>query len=277
VRRRDRPEGQDGPTVLEARLTGGLSGTLRVTVVEEGGGVRVKLEHSERGQNFFEPDKTTCAMLLAALEHPCGPESRPLALMNARRRALWLPEDGGVGVMPPGLLVQLFRLRTSLDPQDRHRWRAFTGMLGRFGVFAGKEISVERLDNGGPQLLVETPGRSVVPLGELGAGEQHLAALVAALLLGRGAILAIEKPELGLDTRHQRTLVDLLEEHSQQGQVLLESNAPGMARGLQVRFGRGAGGEISAELAEAPTAATRAGAPREAPAPAALARRGAAV
>jgi hypothetical protein len=277
VRRRDRPEGYGGPTVLEARFVGKLSGALRVTVAEDGSGARVKLEHSERGQNFFEPDRATCAALLAALEHPCGPESRPLALMNARRRALWLPEDGGVGVIPPGLLVQLFRLRTSLDPQERRRWRAFTEALGRFGVFAGKEISVERLDTGGPQLLVETPGRSVVPLGELGAGEQHLAALTAALLLGRGAILAIEKPELSLDTRHQRALIELLEEHGQQGQVLLESNAPGIARGVQVRFVRGASGEITAELADAPTAATRASAPQKAPAPAALARRGAAV
>jgi hypothetical protein len=261
LRRRDRPSGHEGPMQIEGRFADAALGVLRVSVVEEGSGARVKLEHSARGQNFFEPDRALCAGLLASLEHPCGEGSRPLAAMNARRRALWLPEEASAGPLPAGLLVQLFRLRTSLDPADRRRWRAFTETLGRLGAFAGKEISVERTDTGAPQLFVEDPGRSVVPLPELGAGEQHLIALAAAVLLGRGSILAVEKPELCLDARHQRAIGDLLESQAREGQVgqvLLESNAPGFARGLLVRLGRGAGGGVTAERAE----------PASAPAPA---------
>ncbi|MCU0657177.1 MAG: ATP-binding protein [Polyangiaceae bacterium] len=260
VRRRDRPAGFEGATVLEGRFGDPALGVLRVSVEPRGEEAHVKLLHSARGQQFFEPDRSACEALLRRIEAPLGEGSRPLAAMTARRRAVWLPEDTSNGVVPAGLLVQLFRLRTSLDPSERRRWRSFVEALKRFDTFAAREVSVERLDAGPPQLLVEEFGRLVVPLAELGAGEQQVVALVAALVLGRGAVLAIEKPELCLDTRHQRALVELLESHVRGetgGQILIESNAPGFARGLQVRFLRAPAGDVTIERVDGAPAARR--------------------
>lgn len=260
LRRRDRPAGHQGATVLEGRFSDAGMGVLRVSIEEDNDGARVKLEHSGKGQNFFEPDRKLCEQLLASIETPHGEGSRPLASMNARRRALWLPEEPSAGQLPAGLLTQLFRLRTSLDPADRRRWREFVETLRRFESFAGKDISVERLDTIAPQVLVEDPGRVVVSLNELGAGEQQCVALAATLLLGRGSILAIEKPDLCLDSKHQRAASELLERQVQQNQadqIIIESNSPGFARGLLVRFSRGQGGAIVVERAEAPQPATR--------------------
>lgn len=255
LRRRDRPAGAEGPTEIAARFADAELGVLRVRAEEDGDSLRVKLWQSAQGKNFFEPDRATCEKLLPRVEAPYGPGSRPLAALTARRRALWLPEEAALAALPAGLAVQLFRLRTSLDPAERRRWRAFVELLTRFGVFAGKEISIERMDAGAPQILIEDPGRSVVPLAELGAGEQHVVALASTMLLGRGALLAVEKPELCLDAAHQRVAQELLEAYALGGlvdQVFLESNSPCFGRGLVVRFTRPAGESTVVERVEAP-------------------------
>lgn len=253
LRRRDRPPAPAGATEVQVRFADDELGVLRIVVDDEGDGARVKLTQSARGQNFFEPDRAVCEKLLLRIENPYGTGSRPLAALTARRRALWLPEEAPAGALAAGLSVQLFRLRTSLDPSERRRWRAFVEVLSRFEAFAGKDISIERLEAIVPQILVEDPGRVVSPLPELGAGEQQLVALAAALLLGRGAILAVEKPEAHLDARHQRTAQEIFEAYAAGGlvdQVILESNSPCFARGLVTRFARARGSTTTVERVE---------------------------
>lgn len=255
LRRRDRPAGVSEPTEIAVLFADPSLGAMTVRATPQGEGAVVKLTHGAPGRAQVEPDRAACEALLARMENPYGAGSRPLALLTARRRAMWLPEETASGSLPQGLATQLFRLRTSLEPTERRRWRAFVEVLGRYEAFGGKDVSVERLEGPTPQILVEDPGRAVVALGELGAGEQQLVTLTAALMLGRGAVLGIEKPESCLDARHQRTAQQILEAYAQGGlvdQVLLESNSPCFTRGLVLRFTRPPGGTTAVERVEAP-------------------------
>lgn len=260
VRRRDRPVGVEGPTEIEVQFTDADVGSLRVRVEPGPDDVLVKIER-DRGKGYDEPVQEECVELLPLIETPLGPGSRPLAVLTARRRALWLPDEPPSLPLHSGLTAQLFRLRTSLDPSDRRRWRSFVEALARFDAFAGKEVSVERLDAGGLHVVIEEPNRVVLPLAEVSAGEQQLVALVAALHLCRASVLVVEKPEIGLDARHQRAAQELLEAQAragQVGQVILESNMGPFARGFLLRLSRQAGAsttvERGAEVAAAPRA-----------------------
>ncbi len=265
VRRSDRPSGTSGPTEIEVRFADPSLGTLRLVIEARGEEAALKLLRSPSdaapGAPLVGVTEAVCGPLLRALEQPHGEGSRALALMTARRRARWLPGDEVTGLLPAGLAAQLFRQRTALDPVERKRWRTFVEVVGRFEAMAGKELSVERLDASGPRLYVEEPGRSVVALADLGSGEQQVVAMVAGLLLGRGALLAIEKPEACLDARHQRAVQELLEAHALNGptdQVFVESNSPCFARGLVLRVTRPVGGTTAIEQlppAPAPRAA----------------------
>jgi hypothetical protein len=274
VRQRDRHPGPDAPIEIAARFVDGRG--LRLRVVPAGTTARLSLEWvgerqsgragergSERGPERAERGRLTareCAELLAQLEAPYGPGSRPVALLSARRRAAWLPDEPQSSLLPSGMATQLYWLRSSLSPSDRQRWRMFCDLLGRFEAFAGRDVSVDRLDAGAPQVTIEDRGRVVLPLSELASSEQHVVVICAALLLCRAPLLCIEKPELGLDGRTQRLLFEVLDGFARAGfvdQLLLESNSPAFATPCTLRLSRPSRGEGAATRVErAPAEAT---------------------
>lgn len=243
VRQRDRSAQAQGPTQIEVEL--GEQGALRLTVSPEPEGAKLTLDRGGKRLSAAESEA-----LLAQIEQPYGPGSRPLAILSAKRRASWLPDEPHPLLLPPGMATQLYRLRTSLSAQDRQRWRVFCELLGRFEVFAGREVSIERVGAGAPQVMVEERGRLVLPFAELSWSEQQLVVLCAALLLCRAPLLCVEKPELGLDAKTQRLLFDVLDGFVRAGfvdQLIVESNSAAFSGGRVLRFGRGPRGEVLVE------------------------------
>jgi hypothetical protein len=174
---------------------------------------------------------------------PFGSESRPLAILDARRRPRWVTREASASLLAPSLATQLYALRTSKVAADRDRWRSFANVLGGFPTLTGATISIEA--GNPPELIIEYPGRLVLGLDELSSGEQELAALVAGVLLARAAIVAIEEPEMGLDADTQRLLLDVCKQQLDAGfvhQIIFESHAVTFDGPRVVRFHRDADG-----------------------------------
>jgi hypothetical protein len=266
----DRPHGIEGPMAIEVSFTDPRLGRLRATCTPSGDQVRVRLaralQAAERsvveGDAFAPVPKDERDQLVTWLSTPYGPWTRPLTIVDARRRHQGLDRQPQRSLMPTSLAADLFRLRTSRRPEDRGTWRAFVKILHRFDALRGKEISMEHgpaklvPDLGAPgsfveeygevpDLVIEDRGRAVLALEELSSGEQQVIVLSAASLLSRSAILAVQEPEISLDYKNQRLLHEVLRDISRQGlvdQILLESHIPTFDGPEVIRFARRADG-----------------------------------
>jgi AAA domain, putative AbiEii toxin, Type IV TA system len=256
---RDRPPGIDGPTELEARFEDERLGVLRVRFTPAGRRVRVKAEISSRaGVEVPARDR-----LLTWIQTPFGPGSAPYLGLDSHRRGSVRPTHGRTAeAFDVELAEALFQLRTSFNPQDRERWRTFTQLMERFATLRGREVSVDRLArNSAAELTFEERGRSVLALKELSSGEQQLVRLCAATVLLKSSILAIEEPELSLDSTNQFLFKELLREQINAGlrdQAIIESHVPTFDDGPSViRFSRGPAGETVVTRAPATNDANR--------------------
>jgi len=201
--------------------------------------------------------------LLTWIQTPLGPGSYPYLVLDSHRRGSVRPAHGRTAeAFDAELAEALFRLRTSFTPQDRERWRTFTQLMERFATLRGREMSVDRLAMHSPaELTFEDRGRSVLALKELSSGEQQLVRLCAATVLLNSSILAIEEPELSLDSTNQRLFKELLREQINAGlrdQAIIESHVPTFDDGPSViRFSRGPSGETVVTRAPATDDANR--------------------
>ncbi|HLL06974.1 MAG TPA: AAA family ATPase [Myxococcaceae bacterium] len=261
---RDRPPGIDGPTELEARFEDNRLGTLRVRFTPAGNRVRVMASRFGAASQLFAPiPEIVRDLLLTWIQTPFGPGSAPYLGLDSHRRGSVRPAHGRTAeAFDVELAEALFRLRTSFTPQDRERWRTFTQLMERFATLRGREMSVDRLAMHSPaELTFEDRGRSVLALKELSSGEQQLVRLCAATVLLNSSILAIEEPELSLDSTNQRLFKELLREQINAGlrdQAIIESHVPTFDDGPSViRFSRGPAGETVVTRAPATDDANR--------------------
>lgn len=238
---RDRPAGAAGPTEIEVRFEDDRLGSMRLRFTPSGEGVFVQLDRAAGGGAEPLPASHT-GQLLTWVQTPFGPGSRPLAVLDPRRRARWLRAPARASLLPEGLAEDLFAFRTALRPDLRERWRRFTKLLERFETFRGKDVSIERIDpKGSPELILEEHARSVLSFSELSSGEQQIVVLCAAILLSNAAILVIEEPEISLDFKNQSLFQAILQEAVEAGlvdQIVLESHVPSFDGPDVIRFRR---------------------------------------
>jgi hypothetical protein len=180
---------------------------------------------------------------------------RQFVSVNARRQVLWLKGQESRSILPPEIAEGLFALRTSLKPEERQAWRAYTEQLRRIPTLQRFETHIE-LDrkSSQPRLVFEDAGLSVLTLEQLSSGEQQLVVLLAVALLARANLLAIEEPEISLDTKNQALLRELLEglvKSKAIGQVILESHAPSFDGPQVIRFSRDESGVSRASREDA--------------------------
>jgi hypothetical protein len=256
---RDRPHGADGPTEVEIAFVDPRLGRMRATCTPSGEQVRVQLGHVTDGEQTIGPvAKEETDQLATWLLTPRGPGSRPLTVLDARRRQQWAePREEQRSLMPPELADALFAFRTSRRPENRELWRAYVELLHRFDTLRSKEVTMERPDPRAPhrtEIVVEERGRAVLGLDELSSGEQQVVVLVAASLLTSSSILAIQEPEISLDAGSQRLFRAILHELVTRGlfdQIILESHVPTFDGPEVIRFARRADG--TSEVTRAPS------------------------
>jgi len=249
---RDRPALAEGPTDLETRFTDERLGILRVRFTPAGKRVYLRVDQAQLASKPLTPGfspipAANLASLLTWIETPYGPGSDPHIVLDSHRSGAQRPLAASAG-LDNVLVEKLFKLRTSLLPQDRDRWRSFAELLQRFSPFRNREVSIDRLQaNGPPALTLEERGKSVLELKELSSGEQQLVRLCAVATSTKAPLLAIEEPELSLDVTNQRLIKEILREQIRTGlrdQVILESHVPTFDDGPSViRFARGPTGE----------------------------------
>ncbi len=248
-KRRDWPPGNTAPMLIEVQFADKKSlGRYCVELTPSGSEVflsaRILAEDAKGLYVDFGP--TASKTLKNFLETPHGPQSRPLFSLDEHRRGSWRDGDSykpeAVETLSPLLAEQLLKLRLSLEPIDRQRWKAFGALLSRFPTLQGKEVSVDRVERDSvPELFFEDPGRQILRLTELSSGEQQLVTLCAAILTSRASIVAIAEPEMSLSETNQRMLRSILEEQVQSGlidQLILESHVYTFDGPEVVRFKR---------------------------------------
>jgi hypothetical protein len=229
----------DGPTELDVRFSDARLVPLRLTVTPQGGSLHYALRFLPPGDapapghalpvDKLRPlDDDMRAWLTTWLGEPLGPGSRPIAYLSARDApgALELGLPRGPYPLPP-LAEELYRFRTSLDPEGRDVWHRFLVAARGLPQFENKDIGVERIDGGPAEIVIEDRGRTVLRFAELAASEQQALTLGAFSFIARAAILVIEYPETHLDDPMKTALLTLLQRRVDAGridQVFLETH-----------------------------------------------------
>ncbi len=238
VDRRNWPPGLFSPQVMEVHFEN--MEPLRLVQIREGQGIALRVERGDQSfvvEAFSKLTSPQWDLLGKLVNEPIGPRSQPFFRFNARRTSVVLYDaplsDSRLSEnpMPPLLADALFALRNSLDPEDTVRWHAFQDLLGRFKTLAGRELNIVRDPQATSEptdLRFEIRGKQILRLSELSSGEQQIVALCAAVLTSRAAIVAIEEPEISLDSTYQQLLREVLAEQVKNGlvdQVILESHS----------------------------------------------------
>lgn len=251
---RDRPAGANGPTELEVWFQDPRLGAFRVRYIPSGKRVRLRAERrpSEPDDSEFKPVAAADRdRLLTWIQTPLGLQSRALAILDERRRPSWMSRTEQGSLLHPALAQQLLSVKMDFDPEARQRWRAFVESLQRFPQFKDKIIDIQPGRSGAPpDIVVEEPGKTVLPLDKLSSGEQQLIVLYAGVVFARTPIVAIAEPELSLDEKNQKTFGALLAELVKDGhvdQVILESHVPAFDGEHVLRFSRSATGSTEVE------------------------------
>jgi len=159
---------------------------------------------------------------------PLGPGSRPIAHLRSCHvgSAFQLGIPDGPYPLPP-FAEELYRQRTSLDPAERDLWHRFIVAVRGLPPFEHRDLSVERLEDGSCELVVEDRGRVVLRFSELSASERQALTLAAFSFLARSALLVTEYPETNLDNPMKKALVTLFQRRIDAGridQVFLETH-----------------------------------------------------
>jgi energy-coupling factor transporter ATP-binding protein EcfA2 len=241
---RDRPSGA-GPTVFEATFASDPAWSLTLHIAVAGRVARVTSERA--GLSDLQVGEVLTKGLF-----PFGASSRPFAVLDARRRPRWLSPLATGSRLAPSLASELYALSTSKIAQDRERWRSFTRVLASFPTLHGATITIEAGEP--PELVIEHAGRIVLGIDELSSGEQQLAALTAGVLLAKAPIVAIEEPEMGLDSATQDLWLEVCRNQQRDGyvsQLIFESHAVTFDSDTVVRFRRDVDGWTRVEAGPA--------------------------
>ena len=234
ISRRDRPSDARRLMEVAARFEDARLGTLTLNVMPVGG-VEMKL--------FWTPEG---ARALLEFGTPVGSNRRPMAILNASRRASWFDDKAPGDAIQPALAEALLAARLSREPGQRTRWRDFLAALAAVPAFVGKDISIDRPQKDGlPELTFEERGKNVLGLEELSSGERQLVVLFAGVLLAEAAIVAVEEPELSLDAKSQHLFRDFLARLVELGridQAIVESHVAAFDGPHVIRFHRAPGG-----------------------------------
>lgn len=243
ISERDRPFPAE-PTVLAATFADNPAAWIEVRFEPLGQQIRVLLA--------WAPVQAGEPVVLVQRLYPFGATSRPLAILDARRRPRWKGETASASLLAPSLAAELYAQRTSKLAVDRERWRAFADSLTTFPTLRGATVSIEAGSQPGPsyELVVEHPGRVVLGLDELSSGEQELVSLTAALLLSKAGIVALQEPEMGLDVQTQAMVRAMCMRQLEAGfvdQIIFESHAVTFDGPEVVRFSRNQNGATRVE------------------------------
>ncbi len=229
----------EGPTEISVRFTDPRLVHLRLSAVPNGSDLRLSLlllppNDAPAAGHPWPDDKLRPlndemrAWLGTWLREPLGPGSRPIAVLPARDLGSAMRHGVTETTHPcPPLAELLYKQRTSLDPAERDLWHRFVVAMRGLTPFENKDISVERLDGGPAELVVEDRGRIVVRYSELSASEQQALTLGAFSFLVRAALLVIEYPETHLDNPMKTALLTLLQRRidaARIDQVFLETH-----------------------------------------------------
>jgi hypothetical protein len=229
----------DLPTEIDVRFVDARLVYLRLTATPVAGDLHLELSylppndapapgHPWPADKMKPLSDELRAWLATWLHEPLGTASRPIAVLRACHVAagfrLGVP-DGPYPLPPFG--EELYRQRTSLDPRVRDLWHRFIVAVRGLPPFEHRDVSVERLEGGPAEMVVEDRGRVVLRFAELSSSEQQALTLAAFSFLCRAALLVIEYPETHLDAAMKTALLTLLQRRIDAGridQVFLETH-----------------------------------------------------
>jgi AAA domain, putative AbiEii toxin, Type IV TA system len=257
------PPGIRDPQIVEVHFADTKLGALRFTLTPSGNEAILHMERvtmvpgkTSLDRRFSALEKTEAIWLKNTLETPLGPGSKPLFLLDARRRDFKSIGEGAAkkaapaSPLSPAMADRLFALATSLEPTETERWRAFVSLINRFKTLAGRELSVIQVPraegSSSTDLRFEIRGKQILQLSELSSGEQQVIAVCAAVLTSGAAIIAVEEPEMSLHPDNQGLVRDMLLEQVRSGvvdQIFLESHVPIFDGPEVIRFSRSSAGE----------------------------------
>lgn len=242
--RRNRPINGDHSMEISASFEDSRLGTMKLVVNSS---LQVAVGWTKEGWDW----------LLSPSARKGDTTRRPMAILNAGRRASWFDDQAVGDAIQPALAEALFAARISREPERRALWRDFLAALAVVPSFAGKDISIDRPQKDGlPELTFEERGKSVLGLEELSSGERQLVVLFAGVLLSEAAIVAIEEPELSLDSQSQHLFRDFLQRLVELGridQAIIESHVAAFDGPHVVRFHRAASGATTVSRAPSET------------------------
>jgi predicted ATPase len=255
---REWPPGTRAPMRITVHFANG-PGPLTVNITHVGNWYQVRLEGlpkpSEEQRPTLDPDdQQYLTSVLGPLTAPFGQGSKSFFRLDARRRDYRFVGEGDPpsaapsSPLSPELALRLLDLKSSYDPIDIERWRAFTDLVSRFKTLHDYEVDVLRMPDNSAELRFEIRRQQVLRTSELSSGEQQAIALCAAVLTSRAAIVAIEEPEISLSPAYQELVRDMLKEQVQRGlvdQIILESHVPVFDGPEVIRFSRSAEGVTS--------------------------------
>jgi energy-coupling factor transporter ATP-binding protein EcfA2 len=258
VRRRDWPPGvQHDPMIIEARFADAALGDLRVQLQPSGMEFGLTLQSQRVYDSGTQKWGSTPGAwnplhpmerdtVRSKLETPHGVESTAFYWLDARRRqrstrsSSGKPEVVSESPLSSAMLDRLFEQKQSLDPREREKWRALSGLLGRFAGLRDYTLDFRGLPSA-LSLTLEQQGRQVLVHTELSSGEQQILGVCAAILTSGASVVVIEEPDMSLSQTSQKVLREVLTEQISRGlldQIIIESHVPAFDGADVVRFER---------------------------------------
>ncbi|MDM8566235.1 AAA family ATPase [Candidatus Halobeggiatoa sp. HSG11] len=137
-------------------------------------------------------------------------------------------------IVPQSLLLQLYDIKDSPDPEIFEKWELFISTLQKFNDILGEGefISVFDRESNRANLVFqpETKPRRRIPIEILGSGIQQVVALITRLLVSDADFIAIEEPELNLrytlQVRLQEIIAEIVKAPIGPQQIFLTSHSP---------------------------------------------------
>ena len=169
-----------------------------------------------------------------------GADSRSFMLVDTHRRVQGVDQTEQQSdlrlTVPANMLLALYDAKESVEPGVFQRWELFERSMNSLGPLVDEGRFVITFNrNRGRAILALQKGRVRMPIEALGSGVQQLASLLARVLLGNSAFVAVEEPELNLRYDLQLRLRDILKDITESGlgpqQIILTSHSPAFETG----------------------------------------------
>jgi hypothetical protein len=204
------------------------------------GGIHVAIWFPEPTPERWAAKRIGFAMIARNFQLRADSASSAFILVGTHRRVAGAgaPEQQNEMrlTIPQQLLLALYDAKESDEPGLFQRWELFEKSMNSLGVLVDDGhfvITYQR--NRGKAVLANQIGRLRMPIEALGSGIQQIASLLARVLLGNSAIVAIEEPELNLRYDLQLRLRDILKDITESGlgpqQIILTSHSPAFETG----------------------------------------------